>query len=72
MKRGEVMVNERSEGWEFGFEECKEWWRHRPGCYDENGYAKDERLKAFFRDEVFLKPEEFDYSSIKSRFIPGK
>lgn len=57
----------------FGWESCKPFWPCRPELYDsETGYAKDPKLKDFFRDEVYLKKHEFDYAQIKSRFIPGR
>ncbi len=56
----------------FGIEQCKEWWQHRPECFDENGYAKSPLLKDFFASEVYLRPDEFDYNAISSQFIPGR
>lgn len=56
----------------FGIEECKEPWKHRPECFDENGFAKDPRLKDFYRDNLYLKKEEFDYDLMNCQFIPGK
>lgn len=55
-----------------GFEECKEYWKHRPEMYDENGYAKDPTLKDFYKKEFYLSEEEFNYSNIKSVFQPGR
>lgn len=55
----------------FGYEECKEFWRHDPDKFDENG-AKDSKLREFYRNELFLKSHEFDYSQIKRIFVPGR
>ena len=56
----------------FGFEECKEYWRHRPECFDSDGYATNPELAPFYAREVFLKPGEFDYNSLRSHFVPSR
>lgn len=56
----------------FGYEECKPYWNHDPDKYDAEGFAKDERLAPYLKQEFFLKPEEFDYGTVKRMFIPGK
>lgn len=62
------------EGYEYGFhyECCKEFWKPDLEKFDENWFAKDDRLKDFYRDELFLKPEEFNYDDIKRIFVPEK
>ncbi len=54
----------------FGYEEFKPQWLHDPEKYDENGFAKDPMLKEFLAKELYLKKEEFDYSTIRRNFIP--
>lgn len=56
----------------FGIEECKEYWKHRPELFDENGYAKNPGLAPFMAKEMFLNDLEFSYSNIKSVFIGGR
>lgn len=60
------------EGYALGFslEECKPWWPHSPEAFDENGYAKSSALKAFFRKELYLSKDEFDYASLTTHFKP--
>jgi hypothetical protein len=53
----------------FSLEECKPWWPHNPEAFDEHGYAKSEELAKFFKKELFLTTEEFDYKSLYSSFI---
>ena len=38
----------------FGYEECEDILMHDPDKFDENGYAKDDRLKDFIRDTQFV------------------
>lgn len=54
----------------FGIEECKIFWPHDPTCY-EDGFAKNPELGEFYKKEMYLTPEEFDYNSVVSNFIRG-
>ena len=58
----------------FGYEECTTAYKgivtrkHDPSKY-KNGRCTDPRLASFIRDNVFLKPEEFDYDKIVGHFV---
>lgn len=62
------------EGYELGFsiEECKPYYPHNPDAYDENGFAKSPLLKDFYKKEMYLAREEFDYGSLRYQFHPGQ
>jgi len=45
--------------------------QHDESKFDANGYALDDRLKPFLKDNLFVSKEEFDYSTIKAEFKPG-
>jgi hypothetical protein len=66
----EVYMRGKKHG--FGIEECKPYWPHDPDCFDDQGFAKTDELRDFLKEEMFLKPEEFDYSTLKHYFIPQK
>lgn len=61
-------------GYELGFslEECKPWWTHKAEAFDENGFAKSPELKEFYKKELYLTKEEFDYASLSTHFKPGR
>jgi len=50
------IIDIANKGYEFGFgyEECEDILMHDPDKFDENGYAKDYRLKDFIRDTQFV------------------
>ena len=62
------------EGYQFGagFEECVDYWKHDPSKFDSEGYALDPALKEFYKKEVYLSQDEFDYRNIRRIFIPGR
>lgn len=39
--------------------------RHNPDCFDENGYAKNDDLYHFIKENLFLTKEELDYDKIR-------
>lgn len=47
-----------------GYEECQKIVLHRDDKFDENEFALDDRLAPYIKDNLFLKPIEFDYSQI--------
>jgi hypothetical protein len=73
-KHQEPVEKKYQRGYHIGFalEECKPWWPHNPEAFDENGFAKHSELKDFFKKELYLSKEEFDYASLTSYFFPGK
>lgn len=55
-----------------GYEGCKDFWPHDPDKFDASGMALDERFAPWIRDNLFLTPQEFDYSSLRRNFIGRK
>lgn len=73
--RHQKTVEEKyKEGYHLGFslEECKSWWPHNKEAFDENGFAKHPELKDFYKKELYLTKEEFDYNSLSTHFKPGR
>jgi hypothetical protein len=50
----------------FGYEECRGILIHDPSQFDSSHRCINEDLKDYIRDNLFLKPAELDYDSIKS------
>lgn len=53
----------------FGYEECNNIFMHDPLQFDENYLCKNDNLKFFIKDNLFLKPSELDYTTINHEFI---
>lgn len=53
-----------------GYEECQRVMVHDPRAYDSDGNAKDDKLLPWIRNNLFLKPHEFDYSGLHEEFVP--
>lgn len=51
-----------------GYEELQDIVPHNPDKFDEDGYAKDDGLKGFIRDYVFLNKDQLDYEQISHTF----
>lgn len=54
----------------FGYEECNNILRHDPNQFDDDYLCKNDLLKVWIKDNLFLKKEELDYDKIDSEFIP--
>lgn len=52
-----------------GYEECRGIMMHDPECFDENYHAKNDQLRDYIKDTLYLKPEELDYKEIKHAFV---
>lgn len=52
-----------------GYEECRGIMMHDPDCFDDNYHAKNDELKDYIKDTLYLKPEELNYEEIKHEFI---
>jgi hypothetical protein len=53
----------------FGYELCQQVLPHDPSLYDSEGNCLTAGpLRAFIRDNMFLRPEEFSYESVKHTF----
>lgn len=54
----------------FGYEECQNILPHKKEKYTAKGECKDpERLKAFIKNNLYLKKEDLDYETIKCEFF---
>ena len=53
----------------FGFEEWRGILNHDPSRFDENMHSKDEELKKFIKENLFLNKSEFDYNQIGTQFL---
>lgn len=58
----------RSSG--FGYEECGNIFIHDHSKYDEEGYVRNDELRKFILENIFLSKELLDYDKIYHRFIP--
>lgn len=52
-----------------GYEECHGVLMHDAMQFDENGYCRNNKLKKFIKERVFLSKELLDYDTINSTFI---
>lgn len=52
-----------------GYEEAQNVFPHDPACYDENGFAKNPKLKEFIKKNLFVSPEVVDYETINHTLI---
>ncbi len=43
--------------------------QHNPDCFDENGFAKDDRLKDYIKRNMFLSQDQFNYEQMSSQWI---
>ena len=53
----------------FGYEEITEVMLHDPEQFDENHFCKNDDLKTFIKDNIYLGKESLDYDAIDSTFI---
>jgi len=51
-----------------GYEELQDIVLHRPDKFDEEGYALDERLKDYIKNNMFLNQQQIDYDDITHTF----
>ena len=59
----------RGKEYGMGYEEIYNIVIHNPDKFEENGYALDDRLQSYIRDNLFLTKEQFDYSKMNTQFI---
>ena len=52
-----------------GYEELQGILMHDVSKFDEDGFATDERLKPYIRDNLFLNKDVFDYDAVSNTFI---
>ena len=52
----------------FGYEECKNVLMHKPEEFDENYHCKNDKLKYYIKDVLFLKDNELNYGDIKHEY----
>ena len=55
-----------------GYEELGKVLMHNPDLYTAEGHAKNENLKEYIKNNLFLKPNQLDYSHIYSSYTPIK
>jgi hypothetical protein len=70
--KNESIVDIINRGYEYGmgYEEIQKIAMHDPSKYNDEGYAKSDKLKEYIRDNLYLSSNEFDYSRINRNFIP--
>lgn len=54
----------------FGFEEIRGILIHDQSCFDHNQFCKNDQLKWFLKENLFIKEPLFSYQAIKHNFIP--
>jgi len=64
----ESIIDIIGRGTEFGmgYEENQSISIHRSSEFDQNGYCTNDKLKDYIRDNMFLRPSQFDYNNIKA------
>lgn len=55
-----------------GYEERTGVLRHDPQLYTAEGHCKNNKLKDYIKDKLFLSPDQLDYDHILNTFIPAK
>ena len=65
----DVLVNDTGRKLGMGYEEVQNVMVHDPAMFDENGFAKNEGLKDFIRESLFVKKNIVDYDAIKHQLI---
>ncbi|MHA2180336.1 MAG: hypothetical protein ACXAAH_02800 [Promethearchaeota archaeon] len=61
-------IIERGRQYGMGYEELQEIVMHDKDQYDAEGHVKNDNLKTYIRDNLYLKTHQFDYNSINHNF----
>lgn len=64
-----IFQNDYAKSIGLGYEECQSVVLHDPNQFDENGHCRNELLKEYIRDNLYLTKDKFDYSKIDCKFI---
>lgn len=65
----EIISDPYGKMWGFGYEEVQSILMHDPGCFDENGFCKNDKLKWWLKHNIFLRDYEFHYDTINSEWV---
>lgn len=60
----ELIMTPEGKALGMGYEEAQGIFIHDPNCYDENGTAKNPKLKEFIKEKLFVNKSIVDYNSI--------
>jgi len=63
-----VFKNEEAIKLGLGYEECENIVNHDPSQYSPEGFCKNESLKHYLKDNVYLNREQLDYNNIKGTY----
>ena len=63
------LLTQEAHDYGFGYEEFRGIMIHDPECYDSNGYCKNDDLKTWIKDKLFLSEQEFNYEEMSWELI---
>ena len=55
-----------------GYEELGGVLMHNPELYTQDGHVKNNNLKKYIKEKLYLTPSQLDYNHILHSFIPAK
>ena len=68
----EIVKDPKARELGLGYEELGEVLLHNPDLYTSEGHVKNDTLKDYIKEKLFLKPNQLDYNHILHSFIPIK
>ena len=69
---GQIINDPKAREVGLGYEELTGVMMHNPDLYTEQGHAKDNELKSYIKNNLFLKNEQLRYNHILNFFTPAK
>lgn len=63
------ILNPLAQKYGLGFEECRKILIHDPNQYDENMFCKNDYLKEYIKNNLYLKSKEFNYKNINHTIL---
>lgn len=67
-----VFNNEKAIKLGLGYEECENIVNHDPSQYDENGFCKNDELKHYIKENLYLNNDQLNFSNIKSTYYESR
>tara|TARA_R100001594_G_C3981878_1_gene250300 strand:+ start:56 stop:631 length:576 start_codon:yes stop_codon:yes gene_type:complete len=64
----DILADPLSDESGFGYEEVQEIKMHDPKKYTEEGYANNDLLRSFIKDNLYLQNERFNYDTMKGEY----
>lgn len=64
-----IFENDYAKSIGLGYEECAGVVMHDPSQFDENQFCKNDKLKNYIKENLFLSQDKFDYKNIKCEML---